>query len=237
MHSSLTPIYCTKTKPPPSSADADCIAFCASTGFPYLCKSTAAQPLLPAREWICTHLARECGLPVANCELITIEGRADVLFGSSWEPGTIDWWLAFNNGIANSNVLSKTLCFDFATQNGDRHQNNYLYLVVNGEILIKLIDFSRALNFDGWPMPSLPLDTNSNTIKWFCEWSKHYNFEKSDAEKVIDIWNALPADTMDKILEKMPMEWLNVKQREELIKWWASQDRIVRGNAVRSHLP
>lgn len=234
--SSLSAILCRRTRPPPDSADADCIAYCVNTGFPYLCKSTNEDPRLPAREWICTHLALACGLPVPGCAVITIEGRHDLLFGSKWQGGTEGYASALPL-VANPQVFSGTLAFDFTSNNGDRHLNNYLYLRVNGEILLELIDFSRALNFDGWPMPELPILSTANTVESSRIWQQHHDYNKTDAERIIQIWNALPNSKMSDILTSMPDEWMGASDRDELIEWWASDARRARGDDARKNLP
>ncbi|MFZ6873859.1 hypothetical protein ACO0LF_17525 [Undibacterium sp. Di27W] len=236
MQLNLAPIHCVRTKPAPNTADADCIAYCANTGFPYLCKSAKSQPKLPAREWICTHLANACGLPVADCAPVTIEGRDDILFGSRWEGGTVDPTVGYTI-VANPHIFSKALSFDFATQNGDRHLNNYLYQDVEGEILLRLIDFSRALNFEGWPPPPLPMDSNTNTCRSFTTWSMNYPFLKNDAESIIKNWTQLPNTLMDSIFQTMPIEWMDQAERDTLADWWKSQDRIDRGIEVGKYLP
>lgn len=232
----LATVFCSRTKPPPNSADADCIAYCANSGFPFLCKSTDDDPKLPSREWICTHLASDCGLPVANCAAVEIDGRPDILFGSQWEGGTKDYYQALPL-VQNSNVFSGTLAFDFTSNNGDRHLNNYLYLEVQGQILIKLIDFSRALNFNGWPMPQLPIPPGENTNLDFYKWSLAHPFIKAEAEKIINKWNALPNDRMSQILGPMPLAWMSDADRQILIDWWSSDARIQRGNEAKRSLP
>lgn len=232
----LTTVFCTKTKPPPNCADADCIAYCDSTGYPYLCKSGNESPELPAREWICSHLAKYCGLPVANCTTVSIDGRSDILFGSEWQSGTKEYYKIFDD-IDNSHVFSGTLAFDFASNNIDRHMENYLYLEVQGKILIKLIDFSRAFDFCGWPMPSLPFEVTAHTSKDYYTWSKKYPLIKSEAEKIIKKWNSLPNDIMGFILDQMPTEWMSNEDRQKYVEWWSSDARIQRGNDAIGNLP
>lgn len=234
--STLATVFCVRTKQPPNCADAECIAYCGNTGFPYLCKSADSDPGLPAREWICTHLAGACGLPVPNCAQVKIDGRSDILFGSEWAGGTKAYYQVFSE-IQNPHIFSGTLAFDFASQNGDRHLNNYLYLEVHGQILIRLIDFSRSLNFDGWPMPQLPIGASENTNIDFQKWSAIHPFIKSEAEKIIDRWNSLPNDWMSNIIMTMPDEWMSVADRAIYTDWWASDARIQRGHEARKNLP
>lgn len=233
---SLAPILCRRTKAPPGTADADCIAYCANTGFPYLCKSMVDDPRLPAREWICSHLAIACGLPVADCAVISIEGRSDLLFGSKWQGGTEGYATALPQ-VANPGVFSGTLAFDFTSNNADRHLNNYLYLRINGEVLLSLIDFSRALDFDGWPMPPLPIPDSSNTVKSISQWTKHHRFVRHDAERVINVWNSLPDTKMADILSGMPDEWMSPADGTILISWWSSAARKLRGDDAKRSLP
>jgi hypothetical protein len=234
--SSLTTIFCKRTKAPPGTADADCIAYCANTGFPYLCKSALDDPQLPAREWICTHLGIACGLPVADCAVVTIEGRSDLLFGSKWQGGTESYAIALPQ-VMNPTVFSGTFAFDLTSNNGDRHLNNYLYLRVNGEVLIMLIDFSRALNFDGWPMAALPMPASANTMRGAVCWSNFHPFKRADADQIISVWNSLPNSKMADILAPIPEEWMAQAERDILIAWWSSDARRVRGEEAKRNLP
>ena len=232
----LAAIYCIRTKAPPGTADADCIAYCANTGFPYLCKSNVEDLQLPAREWICTHLGIACGLPVADCAVVSIEGRNDLLFGSKWQGGTESYATALPQ-VMNPTVFSGTFAFDLTSNNGDRHLNNYLYLRVHGEVLIMLIDFSRALNFDGWPMPTLPLPASTQTMLSSISWGNFHPFTKAEAERILSTWNSLPDSKMDDILALMPTEWMGDSERNMLIAWWSSNARRVRAEDARRSLP
>jgi hypothetical protein len=139
--------------------------------------------------------------------------------------------------VSNPHVFSSTLAFDYTSNNGDRHLNNYLYLRVNGEVLLMLIDFSRALNFEGWPMPGLPIPAHTNTVRSIADWTGYHPFVKQDAEKIIDRWNGLPDSKMHEILAPMPDEWMLEADRAILCQWWSSNDRIVRGNEAKRTLP
>jgi hypothetical protein len=176
-----------------------------------------------------------CGLPVADCAVITIEGRSDLLFGSKWQGGTESYATALPQ-VTNSGVFSGTFAFDLTANNGDRHLNNYLYLRVNGEVLIMLIDFSRALNFDGWPMPALPMPTSTRTMFCVPYWSSFHPFTRADAERVISAWNSLPDSKMADILAPMPEEWMGQTERDILIAWWSSDVRRVRGEDAKRNL-
>ena len=100
-----------------------------------------------------------------------------------------------------------------------------------------LIDFSRALNFDGWPMPSLPIPAGANTMRSIADWSAYHPFVKSEAEVLIDRWNSLSGNKMAEILAPMPDEWMNETERDILCAWWSSDERIIRGNDAKRSLP
>jgi hypothetical protein len=138
--------------------------------------------------------------------------------------------------VINPGVFSGTFAFDLTSNNGDRHLNNYLYLRVNGEVLIMLIDFSRALNFDGWPMPPLPMPASAKTTVGAVYWSKFHPFTRAEAERIIDAWNSLPDSKMADILARMPEEWMGQSERDILIAWWSSDARRVRGEDARRNL-
>lgn len=100
-----------------------------------------------------------------------------------------------------------------------------------------LIDFSRALNFDGWPMPGLPIPPHSHTVASIPFWSGFHPFVKTEAERLIDRWNGLSPNKMSEILAPMPDEWMSQQDRDILCEWWSSSDRIVRGDEAKRNLP
>lgn len=87
--SSLFPTVYDRNKPPPATADADCVAINSGTQKRYLCKSTRRHAMLPAIEWICASLARSCEIAVPDWEIVQLKGADEKMFGS-----TVDFTMA-----------------------------------------------------------------------------------------------------------------------------------------------
>lgn len=236
---SLAPILCNRTSPSPQSADADFVAICDQSGKKYLCKGQKKLESLPAIEWICSSLARDCGLPVPHFEIIEVTISPGILmFGSEWVDGCADFTRAFSE-IKNHQVFNETLELDFFTHNSDRHPGNYLYSPKNDGYEISLIDFSRAFLYHGWPLPLLPLASSDNTIICFNKWKNAYGYMKTlnIANKI----KVMPPDWMFDTMMQMPTIWLNNGIRQELTNWWACvnehENRISRAEMTELTLP
>lgn len=219
IQTSWLPVLCDRTKPPTVTADADCIAIHSATQNRYLCKSGIKFKYLPAIEWICAHLARDCGLPVPKWEIIEVIGRPDKMFGSLWEGGARDWTTAIH-AVSNPEIFSRTLAFDNVVHNVDRHVNNYLYLEIAGDIVAKVIDSSRALLFNGWPLPPLPLPASCNTISNRNLLERYYPFDANASYLILNRIDVLPKKWMKIVLDNMPDEWMSNELKSALCAWW-----------------
>jgi hypothetical protein len=232
---SFVPVYCTDTLSPPEHAnDSECRAICANTGQVYLCKKNS-HPYLAASEWICSHLARACGLAVPNFAIVKVEGRDDFLFGSQWVEGALGWAVALPS-VKNSNIFSQALALDYGVSNPDRHLENYLYFEKGGEVHVELIDFSRAFLVAGWPLPDLPMDEMNATIEFIARWQEFHQFVSEQANQVISRWLGLSNDYLKPVLDAMAPGWLDVPMSNRLLEWWASPARNQRANEAAYHL-
>lgn len=231
---SFFPIQCNRTKPKPTSADADFIAICDATTERYLCKGQSNFSHLPATEWICSTLARDVGLPVppfAVVEMITSPGI--YLFGSLWQGGGVDFTIALQR-VSNPELFSSIFGIDWFSHNDDRHLGNYLYLDIAGDIVLRPIDFSRAWKHHGWPLPNLPLNT-CNTLSFKPHWEALHGYTKPDA--ILDKIGGLPSDWMEQAIDAMPPAWVTAAERTDLIDWWTKLGRQARVNHAKSTLP
>jgi hypothetical protein len=222
---SFVPVHCTETLPPPEyAADSECKAVCDNTGQMYLCKKNTGHPYLAASEWICSHLARSCGLPMRNFAIVQIEGKKGYFFGSEWVDGALGYATALPS-VKNREVFSQALAFDYGAHNPDRHLENYLYFDKSGDVLAELIDFSRAFLVSGWPLPDLPMDEMAATVEAIKEWRVYHPFDTEQANAIIGRWVNLPNDHLQPILASMAPGWLDAKMEEQLIEWWKSPSR------------
>lgn len=223
-------VYCTDTiAPPPHANDSDCIAVCANTGKKYLCKRADRHPYLAASEWICHSLASACGLPIPEFAAVQIVGRESFFFGTLWVEGAISSAEAISV-VANPEIFSQALAFDYEVHNPDRHLENYLYYLKDGQIFAQLIDFSRAFLVAGWPLPALPMDPMDATVETLPKWKYWHAYDSSAADRVISKWIELPSDFMERVTHQIPEDWLPERLRSELNSWWKSAERIKRAN-------
>lgn len=233
----LVPIVCTRTKPPPATADADFIAIDEASTERYLCKGQSRARYLPASEWICSHLARACGLPVPPVAVIELATRpGSYFFGSQWLGGALDPAMAFRQ-VSNPELFATTHAVDLFTHNDDRHLGNYLYLELAGDVVMRVIDFSRAWMHHGWPLPSLPLSSSCQTINCLPAWRQEYAAHYIAPLDVLTAIGALPDEWMRDILEPMPSDWLSHEERIRLRQWWVGSARKMRLAKAQSCLP
>ena len=231
---SFFPTQCNRTKPKPTGADADFIAICDATTERYLCKGQSKYPHLPSTEWICSSLARDVGLPVPPftvIEMITDPGV--YLFGSQWISGGLDFTIAFSS-VSNPDLFSKIFGVDWFVHNDDRHLGNYLYIEIQGDVILRPMDFSRSWKHHGWPLPDLPLNW-CNTLEQMPYWQALFGYVKP--EDILDKIAALPAEWMDKTLANLPQAWISDSEREDYIQWWKASGRQARVIQAKSTLP
>lgn len=231
------PVVCNRTKPPPATADADFIAIDDQSTHRYLCKGVGKSAHLPATEWICSHLAVACGLPVPLFGVVELEGQLGTYyFGSQWQGGAVDPVVGFYQ-VSNSKIFGDVLAADLFMHNVDRHIGNYLYLYLAGEVVARVIDFSRAWLFNGWPLPPLPLPAACHTMTCVPTWRGQYAASYVKPVAMLDSIAALPDEWMAQILNNMPSAWLSKDARIELRQWWVGNGRRTRVESAKSFLP
>ncbi|MFS2035341.1 HipA family kinase [Polaromonas sp. CT11-55] len=233
--SSFFPVQCNRTRPkPPAAVDCDFVAVCDASTERYLCKGQSRIAHLPATEWICSTLARDIGLPVPPFAVVELTTNPGVfLFGSQWLGGAVDYMVGLPH-VSNPELFSRVFGMDWVSHNDDRHFGNYLYLVINGEVILRPMDFSRAWLHHGWPLPGLPLPkcfTTDNKPIW--EAMHGYTPPLATIDKV----TSLADDWMLNTLEAMPAVWVTPQQRSDLIAWWTSPARQSRVTLAKSTLP
>jgi hypothetical protein len=232
---SFLTVVCDRTKPPPQTADADCIAIESSTEKRYLCKSVKRHPMLPATEWICASLARAVGIPVADWVVVEVQGHTERMFGSVWEGGGQKDVFAALPQVTNGGIFSDTFAFDLTVHNVDRHLANYLYLDLAGDIVAKLIDASRAFIYHSIPIPLLPMEPDSKTMICKPYWEQFHPYQKPRGLAIAQSIRMLPQDWMKETCASMPTEWLAAPDLDVLDTWWRTE-RSNRMTAVEQEL-
>lgn len=230
-------VVCKRSKPPPSTADAACIAINDVTQDRYLCKDQGKVHWLPMVEWLAHALARRCGLLVPDCYLIELEASpGQYMFGSKWEGGGEQWYQDIVAAVSNPKEFSAILAFDLLIHNVDRHVNNYLYLMLAGDIVVKAMDHSRCMWFSGWPWPNPPPDKSTATIRNIGYWTAQAAWDQATAHGVIDAWRKISVQEVESILDSLPQDWVAATMRAELLSWWGSPEWTDRCDQVEGVL-
>ena len=232
----LPTIVCQRNKPAPATAAADFIGIDDSTTQRWLCKGQSRHPMVPVTEWICSHLASACGLPVPPVGVVELQAQPGVYyFGSQWQGGAKEF-LEVMGRISNPWVFERTHAVDLFVHNTDRHRGNYLYLELAGDIVARVIDFSHALMVMGWPLPALPMphcNTTAELAPLLAENTAPYQRPDAIMERIA----ALPAQWMRDTLAACPSSWLGQDGKDSVCAWWASAARTDRLNAAKLALP
>lgn len=137
--------------------------------------------------------------------------------------------------VSNADLFGKTLALDTFSHNTDRHQDNFLYLDLAGEIVARVIDFSHAWFVAGWPLPALPMGPCNTTTQWpvLRAQSPTPYMPRVD---VLDAIAALPEDWLLSTCEAMPPTWRTGLDTDQLNSWWQGGGRTERIRAAKSHL-
>ncbi len=234
---SFLSVVCNRTKPPPATADAEFIGIDDTSTERYLCKGQSKGAYLPATEWICARLGAACGLPIPPVSVIELSNQPGIYyFGSQWLGGAVDVLSAIDR-VSNPDVFAKTLAVDLFAHNVDRHLGNYLYLDIAGDVVARIIDFSRAWYFSGWPLPPLPLPGHCNTIRCLPHWMLKYGGQYAKPTAVLQQIAELPDEWMRETLSTMPGAWLSKTEQIALRQWWVSKARLTRITSAMQNLP
>lgn len=189
-------------------------------------------------EWLAQHLARRCGLLVPGCFAIELEANPGTyLFGSKWEGGAEQYAPGIIGKVTNPDEYSAVHAFDLLIHNIDRHLNNYLYLQLAGDTVVKAVDHSRCLWFSGWPMPAPPPVATSNTMKCRAQWTVDAAWNPMAATGVIDQWRQIARSEVEAILDSAPVAWIQSARRDDLLNWWTSAEWDTRTTQVLGALP
>lgn len=237
IQTSFLAVVCHRTKPAPATADADFIAVDDHSTERYLCKGQARAHHLPATEWICAHIAQACGLPVPPFAIVEMATQPGVLyFGSQWQGGGLDFTQAMNR-VSNPEIFGRVFAADLFVHNVDRHMNNYLYLDLAGDVVARVIDFSRAWFHNGWPLPPLPLPSACNTMACAPWWMTRHSAHYVKPTAMLDSIASLPNEWMLDTLSLMPDAWLGKEERNQLQEWWVGSARRARVESAKLNLP
>ncbi|MBT0318712.1 hypothetical protein KWH83_16560 [Morganella morganii] len=204
---------------------------------------------VPASEWFCTSLAELCGIATPVCKILKCLSSGEYVFGSrielsAWKTGLndVEWIGILTNA---SDGLKRQMwaiyAFDQFIHNIDRHFNNYLYMQNTlGNTIVKTFDFSLSSFVIGWPRGTgTTLPTDSTTyINW--EFAKRILGDSSEfkasALNILDKIEKIGSSKISDILDSMPEQWMPSHHKEYLLRWWESEERKKRLDAIRQEI-
>lgn len=195
----------------------------AISGQRYVLKvSHAGHPRLQATEWICHGLAMAVHLPVPMWSRCTLPGGADA-FGSRMEGAVVAQQVAPIDltGFINPMVMAHTMGFDMFVGNEDRHAGNWLPTATQAGVLLRPIDFSRALLWR-WPLTLPPWPAPCNSRTYYDLACALGNSPTEQARGMVSKIASLPKNTWRGIINSVPHDWLTEQERRELVNWWWS---------------
>jgi hypothetical protein len=234
----LATVLCKRSKPAPPTADAACIAIDEVSQRRFLCKDQSKNDWLPLVEYLAQRLASRCGLLVPECFAVVLEAAPETTyFGSQWEGGAEDYSPGIVRKVTNKDEFSRIFAFDLLIHNVDRHLNNYLYLQLAGDTVVKAMDHSRSWWFSGWPLPSPPPPVHTATVACWGHWTTEAPWNRAAADEVLAAWRSVTQDDVRDILEVAPASWVLNNRREQLLDWWGSADWTKRTDETAEVLP
>ncbi len=231
-------VLCKRIKPAPPTADACCVAIEDATQDRYLCKDQSKVHCLPLMEWVAQKLARKCTLLVPDCFAVELEMNPGVfMFGSKWEGGAEAYYPGIIGTVTNPLEFSSIYAFDLLIHNVDRHLNNYLYLQLAGDTVVKAMDHSRCFWTSGWPLPLPPPASLSKTMLCRPVWENEAGWDKATALSVVDRWKQISKAEIEEIVDSAPAAWVDAQRRLELVDWWGTPDWSNRADLVAGAMP
>ena len=193
---------------------------------------------MPLVEWLAQYLARRCGLAIPDCYVIEVEALPGVyMFGSRWEGGAEQFAIGIPAKVTNPEHFSAIHAFDLLIHNVDRHLNNYLYLQLDGDTVVKAVDHSRCLSFSGWPLPPPPLPATCTTMTAKEQWEVEVGWTPAASQSVIDAWRLISVSEVQDVFDEVPSDWVDPAWKNDFLTWWGSPAWSVRVAQVIGALP
>ncbi|WEQ54083.1 hypothetical protein LV478_18925 (plasmid) [Komagataeibacter oboediens] len=206
---------------------------------------------VPHSEWFCQSLCECIGLACPPRRIIERQSK-ELVFGSRFEGGVdlsntfggvrLDWWHYVHNGKIPIDdfiyIFSKLYPFDLFVNNNDRHANNYLVRGQMDGVSFLVFDFSNSWMSNGFPPPSLPMASGSNTIRLKDQFKSCFRGFAVDVQIALDTITSLrqiPSTKIEAILDSHPQEWLSPGDKEIILEWWNS-DRNSRLDTIEGGL-
>lgn len=225
--------------PPTGQTTADCRLYGrGSDGCDYALKDAASHPLTPHSEWFCTKLGEMAGIAAPPCVVAKLPDQS-LVFASRWEGGVIDqWWTRVKSGEIDfelmSSILSKIYAFDQFVSNTDRHANNFLVRQQRNGYAFLAFDYSRAWLRNGSQLTPPPLPEDAKTVVLQRQLATHIGnyINPSESKKTLDKIRNIGEEEVEHIIKSHPNVWLPEDKVEYILKWWISDARQSRLDAI-----
>lgn len=223
----------------PMNESADCKQVCrCDDNSDYAIKEAAVIATMPHNEWLCSKLAERVRIAAPTFRIVDVLGIE--CFGSRWQAGQErNWWnRAFAGQIDFADIapgISRIIALDLFVHNHDRHLDNYFVLEQRVGFSVLAMDFGRAWMFHGFPLPSLPMPPDANTVGDFRKLVKLFGHFVVDAEvdDVCDRLTKVDHEEIDGFIGSHPPSWLPESDKIAILDWWQSSDRTDRIESVR----
>ena len=203
-------------------------------GSDYAVKDQLRNPHLPHQEWLCTQLGELVG--IASPHIRVVKLAADECFGSRWERGmeTQDWWIRAHNGDIDFQLIAPTIsrifAYDLFVHNVDRHLTNYIVRRQYSGHSVLSFDYSQAWLFSGFPLPPLPLHSQTKTIQAMRAMRHLFGdfIHQNEVKSICNKLRQIKTETIERIISEHPNNWLTETQKCEIFNWWKSDRRLHR---------
>jgi hypothetical protein len=218
------------------SEDGAYVCYC-DDGAEYVLKDQSIIPLLPHIEWFCYRLCEYVG--VAHPAYRTVlDFNNNVVFGSRWEasaPFSKSCRELIKDGTIPrpeaSKCLSRIFAMDCFLYNEDRNGRNYILRQQHSTWLLMPIDYSRSWMVHGWPVPLPPFMIIQKTLQARRTLNKMLGYDIFSSTNAIGVLKRLhdvTANHIEAIISSHPDEWLDKRQKDVIVQWWASPARTAR---------
>lgn len=188
------------------------------------CALGPRHPWLPASEWICHALALTVQLAVPAWAVCVLPDGSEC-FGSRMEGAVVGQQYlpvpAPAITVDNPEAVSRSLVLDLFVGNDDRHAGNWMVTETGGVLLLRPIDYSRALLWC-WPPTLPPWPAHCHSQNYYQLAASLGVLDKAVAKATLAQLSQLPKSHWRSIVESVPDAWLPQALRTELVNWWFS---------------
>lgn len=220
---------------PPAEQGADILAeVIADDTHHYYVKGRSAGIWVPASELIVALLSELINLPVPTPKIVRMRDRS-LVFGSRKIASISD--KVETAAILTSmtlppsgfpiaglrRVLAEAYAFDLFINNNDRHEGNYYCCKQDGHYRLYLIDHARSLIARG--IDAFPPVKGYGTIFTGRGIRERHGFDLDAALALVERLEALAPESIARITDAVPDEWLPSSEKEQFISWWANGGR------------